>query len=159
MSQIVNLSQDIQDHDEDIEVICYIFNTDDQGRLGMIDGPISKPYGYLIYSFKDLCKQYHGILTRAELDEVKTYLESKMGSMQQKIFNSKQGFVKDGATMSDGVYVSSNVLCSKRRKTYGTIHIEYTITKLIKLIIIKQGSGILDKHDVCNVCNKIPHNL
>ena len=88
-----------------------------------MDGPIGKPYGYLIQSFKDVCEQYHGNSTRTELDEVKKYLETKTWSMKQKIFNSKKGCVKDGSKISDGVYVSSNVLCSKRRKNHGTIHI------------------------------------
>ena len=89
----------------------------------MIDGPINKPYGYLIQSFKDMCEQYHGNSTRSELEEVTHYLKMKMWSMKQKHFNNTEWSILDGNKMSDGVYVSSNVLCSKRRKNHGTIHI------------------------------------
>ena len=122
MSQLVSLSQDIQDEDEDINIPSDIFKMTPQGRLGRTDGSINKPYGYLIQSFKDMCEQYHGNATRSELEEVKNYMESKMWAMKQKIFNSTKGSVIDGNKMSDGVYVSSNVLFSKRRKTDGTIH-------------------------------------
>ena len=93
------------------------------GRLGRTDGSINKSYGYFIQSFKDICEQYHGNSTRSELEEVNKYMECKMWAMKQKIFNSTKGIVLDGKKMSDGVYVSSNVLCSKRSENHGIIQI------------------------------------
>ena len=83
---------------------------------------ISELFIYLIHSFKDLCEKCHGNSTRAELDEVKNYLEMKMWSIKF-FFNNTKGSVVAVNKMSDGVYLSSNLLCSKIRKTHGTIHI------------------------------------
>ena len=112
--------QDIQYEDEDVKY--EIFNKYYQGKIGTRDAPIMQLHGYMIQSFKDVCEKYHGDSNRTELDEVKTYLETKMWIMKQKVFNSKKIFIQDGKNMSDGVYISSNVLCSKKHNNYGTKH-------------------------------------
>ena len=63
-------------------------------------------------------------------------------------------------TNYDGVYVSNNVLCSKRHTPYGTKnYIQYNVNLLLTIIINKKIIVPLDNHGVYIACNSIDHIL
>ena len=119
LSQVSNVSNNLFENDE--ELLQNFMNNDaviaETIEQNPQNGSIMDVYPRLIASFKELCNIYRGNCTEDDITEMKSILLKKIAEMKARVFQENKGLSQDDVPL--GNIVSSNVPCSKRRKTHG----------------------------------------